>query len=114
MSFTIEVEKETDGRWIAEVLEVPGALAYGETHREAINQVLSILEDLGDEVIVPSTGVKAEVTLVPSNEEIKTKRLLELLHTPPNDDKSPAWWDEFEEELRQNRLNFPERDLGIA
>ena len=32
----IEVEKETDGRWIAEVPELPGVMAYGETKEEAI------------------------------------------------------------------------------
>ena len=29
MTFTIESEQETDGRWLAEVLEIPGVLAYG-------------------------------------------------------------------------------------
>ena len=33
--FTIETEKEKDGRWIAEVLELPGALAYGKTRKLA-------------------------------------------------------------------------------
>ena len=33
---TIETERETDGRWLAEVLEVPGALAYGATQAQAI------------------------------------------------------------------------------
>ncbi len=36
MKFTIESEQETDGRWLAEVLEIPGALAYGRTEREAL------------------------------------------------------------------------------
>ncbi len=36
MKFTVESEQETDGRWLAEVLEIPGALAYGQTEREAI------------------------------------------------------------------------------
>ncbi len=35
MKFTIEVEQETDGRWLAEVPELPGALAYGSTPVEA-------------------------------------------------------------------------------
>lgn len=34
-NFTIEFEKETDGRWIAEVLELPGVLCYGSSHEEA-------------------------------------------------------------------------------
>jgi predicted RNase H-like HicB family nuclease len=32
----IEVEREEDGRWIAEVLELSGAMAYGPTRDEAI------------------------------------------------------------------------------
>ncbi len=32
---TIEVELEDDGRWIAEVTALPGALAYGATEAEA-------------------------------------------------------------------------------
>lgn len=35
MDFTIEIEQEDDGRWIAEVLELPGVLAYGQTPEEA-------------------------------------------------------------------------------
>jgi predicted RNase H-like HicB family nuclease len=34
--FTIETEQETDGRWIAEVTELPGVLTYGTTRAEAI------------------------------------------------------------------------------
>lgn len=37
-----ETERETDGRWIAEVLEVPGALAYGRTELEAIKNAWDI------------------------------------------------------------------------
>jgi len=36
MTFTVEYEQENDGRWLAEVLELPGALAYGKTSDEAI------------------------------------------------------------------------------
>ena len=35
---TIETEREVDGRWIAEVPELPGAMAYGSTRDEAIAQ----------------------------------------------------------------------------
>ena len=34
--FSIEFERETDGRWIAEIVELPGVLAYGDTQEEAI------------------------------------------------------------------------------
>ena len=36
MHLTIETEAETDGRWIAEVRDLPGVLAYGSTREEAI------------------------------------------------------------------------------
>jgi predicted RNase H-like HicB family nuclease len=34
--FTIEVEPEADGRWIAEIAALPGVLAYGSTREEAV------------------------------------------------------------------------------
>jgi predicted RNase H-like HicB family nuclease len=36
MKFTIEYEREEDGRWIAEVLELPGVMAYGKSPDEAM------------------------------------------------------------------------------
>lgn len=36
MQFTIEREREEDGRWLAEVPELPGVLAYGATADEAM------------------------------------------------------------------------------
>ena len=36
MNFTIEHEREEDGRWLAEVPELPGVLAYGSTQDEAM------------------------------------------------------------------------------
>ena len=32
----IEIEREADGRWIADVPELPGVMVYGETRDEAI------------------------------------------------------------------------------
>jgi len=32
----IEIERETDGRWIAAVPDLPGVMAYGKTRRQAI------------------------------------------------------------------------------
>jgi predicted RNase H-like HicB family nuclease len=44
MPFTIEVEREDDGRWLTEIPELPGVLAYGQTREEAIAraQVLAL------------------------------------------------------------------------
>lgn len=36
MTFTLEYEQEDDGRWLAEVIELPGVLAYGQTSDEAL------------------------------------------------------------------------------
>jgi len=36
VNFTIEHEREEDGRWLAEVPELPGVLAYGKTADEAM------------------------------------------------------------------------------
>lgn len=36
MNLTIETEQEDDGRWIAEVPELSGVMAYGATEREAV------------------------------------------------------------------------------
>ena len=35
MQLTVETEQEEDGRWIAEVTELPGVLSYGVTEDEA-------------------------------------------------------------------------------
>ncbi|MGA8893170.1 MAG: type II toxin-antitoxin system HicB family antitoxin [Anaeromyxobacteraceae bacterium] len=39
MSLTIDVEREADGRWVAEVPELPGVLAYGDTEAAAVSTV---------------------------------------------------------------------------
>lgn len=36
VDYTIEYEKEVDGRWLAEVPQLPGVLAYGATSDEAM------------------------------------------------------------------------------
>ena len=40
--FRIEIEQESDGRWIAEVVELPGVLAYGDTQDQAIAHVQAL------------------------------------------------------------------------
>jgi len=36
MNFDIECEREEDGRWLAEVPQLPGALAYGDSANDAM------------------------------------------------------------------------------
>ena len=42
MTFTVEYEQDEDGRWLAEVLELPGALAYGQTSEEAVDKAQAL------------------------------------------------------------------------
>jgi predicted RNase H-like HicB family nuclease len=51
MQFTIEHEQEEDGRWLAEVIELPGVLAYGQTREEAIARAKALgLRVLADRI----------------------------------------------------------------
>jgi predicted RNase H-like HicB family nuclease len=61
MSLTVEVEQEVDGRWLAEVPELAGVLAYGQTRPEAIARAqalaLRVIADrLGHGEPVPELG----------------------------------------------------------
>ena len=38
MRYTVETEQESDGRWLAEIVEIPGAMKYGKSREEAIGQ----------------------------------------------------------------------------
>jgi len=42
MEFEVDYEIEEDGRWIAEVLKLPGVLAYGSTREEARDKALCL------------------------------------------------------------------------
>ena len=35
----IEIEQESDGRWIAEIPDLPGVMAYGDSRAEAVAKV---------------------------------------------------------------------------
>lgn len=42
MEVTIEVEREDDGRWIAEITNMPGVMAYGANREEACANVYAL------------------------------------------------------------------------
>jgi predicted RNase H-like HicB family nuclease len=42
MTFHIELEQETDGRWVAEVSDLPGVLTYGVTRPDAVAKVQAL------------------------------------------------------------------------
>jgi predicted RNase H-like HicB family nuclease len=51
MPLPIEVEQEDDGRWLAEIRDLPGVMAYGSTPEEAIARVQALgLRTLADRI----------------------------------------------------------------
>jgi predicted RNase H-like HicB family nuclease len=42
MTFSIETEQESDGRWLAEVEVLPGVMAYGTTKTDAVAKVQAL------------------------------------------------------------------------
>ena len=38
----IEIEREEDGRWIAELPDLPGVMAYGQSKKEAVSKVKAL------------------------------------------------------------------------
>ena len=60
MQFTIETEQEEDGRWIAEVVELPGVMKYAASREAAIAQaealalrVLAERIEAGEQILGP-------------------------------------------------------------
>ena len=57
MTLTFEIERETDGRWVAEVPDLAGVLAYGQTRDEAVARVEALaLRVLADRLEHGETG----------------------------------------------------------
>lgn len=51
MELKIELEREADGRWLAEVVDLPGVLAYGNRSEDAIGAVRALaLRVLADKI----------------------------------------------------------------
>ena len=51
MTLLLDFEQEEDGRWIVEIPDLPGVLAYGNTKREAIIAAKALaLRTLADRV----------------------------------------------------------------
>jgi predicted RNase H-like HicB family nuclease len=42
VNLTIEFEREEDGRWLADVIDLPGVMTYGATREEAAAQVQAL------------------------------------------------------------------------
>ncbi len=64
---TIELDREEDGRWIAEALELPGVMCYGQTRDEAISNTERLAIDvIADRIAhqeLPSTALNVSFTV---------------------------------------------------
>jgi predicted RNase H-like HicB family nuclease len=59
MGLIIEIEQEDDGRWIAEVSDLPGVMAYGKSPDEAKAKVKTLaLRTLADRIENGETEVE--------------------------------------------------------
>ena len=49
MMLHVEIEQETDGRWLAEITDLPGVMAYGVSRPDAVARVQALaLRSLAD------------------------------------------------------------------
>jgi predicted RNase H-like HicB family nuclease len=49
MVLHVEIEQETDGRWLAEITDLPGVMAYGVSRPDAVARVQALaLRSLAD------------------------------------------------------------------
>ena len=63
MNFTIETEQEEDGRWIAEVMEIPGVMKYGDSREAAIAQAEALALRVIAERIETGEQLAAPITI---------------------------------------------------
>lgn len=67
MKLTIALDREEDGRWIAEALELPGVMCYGQTRAEAISNAERLaIEVIADRIAhdeLPSSALGVSFTI---------------------------------------------------
>ncbi len=67
VQLTIDLDREEDGRWIAEAIELPGVLCYGETSDEAIcNAERLAIEVIADRIAygeLPSSALRVTFSI---------------------------------------------------
>ena len=75
VTLTIELDREDDGRWIAEALELPGVMCYGETRDEAIcnaeRLAIDVIADRNAHQELASSALK--VSFVVSAEQLASQ-----------------------------------------
>ena len=75
VNLTIDLDREEDGRWIAEALELPGVMSYGKTRDEAISNAERLaIEVIADRIAhgeLPSSALGIAFTI--SDEHLASK-----------------------------------------
>ncbi len=65
MNLTIELDREEDGRWIAEAVELPGVMCYGQSREEAISSTERLaIEVIADRIAhgeLPSSALATQL-----------------------------------------------------
>jgi predicted RNase H-like HicB family nuclease len=72
VNLTIDLDREEDGRWIAEALELPAVMSYGKTREEAISAAERLaIEVIADRIThgeLPSSALSVSFTI--TNEQM--------------------------------------------
>lgn len=75
MDFILDIEQEKDGRWIAEIIDLPGVMAYGSTPAQASARVkalaLRVLAERMEEESLP--GINSIAFTARNNEHMAVR-----------------------------------------
>jgi predicted RNase H-like HicB family nuclease len=67
VKLTIDLDREEDGRWIADALELPGVMCYGQTRDEAVSNTERLaIEVIADRIAhreLPSSALNVSFTV---------------------------------------------------
>jgi hypothetical protein len=95
---------------IAELNKKIEYLTDATGQRKAVVLDLAVWEEIVA-ALKQSDNLKADSESKDAGQE-PNRRLLALLRNPPDDDKDDIWWNEFEQELRDNRMIF-QREIDL-
>ena len=76
MDFILDIEQEDDGRWIAEIADLPGVMAYGQTPAQASARAKALAlrvlaERMEEEESLP--GINSIAFTARSNEHVAVR-----------------------------------------
>ncbi|MFB2935327.1 hypothetical protein ACE1B6_08605 [Aerosakkonemataceae cyanobacterium BLCC-F154] len=75
--FTIATKQENDGRWIAEILEIPDVLVYSLTEQEAIKKVKALALKVINNELAVSQLVELRKKIAQGEEQIRQGKVVD-------------------------------------